>query len=110
MAAIASRSQIIEIESQVRPHFDGYLVIRVQMLLASCKASAQLREHFVGWRRLEPSLSAIPNHVRLPIAIHTTPAVALETKNPQPAMACVIPAFRSRAAAFVILMLPPAPM
>ncbi len=44
--------------------------------------------------------------VRLPIAIHTPPAVALEAENPQPAMARIISAFSARAAAFVMFTLP----
>jgi hypothetical protein len=110
MAAVASRSQIIEIESQVRPHFDWYLVIGVQVPLASSKPSAQFREHFCGRRRLEPSLSAITNNVRLPIAIHTPPVVSLETQNAQAAMAGVVATLRAGTTTIVIFMLPPAPV
>jgi hypothetical protein len=110
MTAITPRSQIIEIKSQVRPHFDRYLVIGVQVPIASSKASAQLGEHFRGWRRLEPSLSAIPNNVRFPIAIHTAPAISLETDNAQAAMAGVVAAFGAGTATIVIFTLPPAPV
>ena len=105
MAAITSRSQVIEVEPQVRPHFDWDLVIGVQVPLPSSKASAQLGEHFRGGRRLEPSLAAIPNNVRLPIAIHTPPAVSLETQNPQPPVHRIVAALCAGAAAFIIFTL-----
>jgi hypothetical protein len=110
MAAVAARSQIIEIEPQVRPHFDWDLVVGVQMPLASSKPSAQFYKHFRRGRRLQPSLPATPNNVRLPIAIHAAPAISLEAENPQPTMAGVVAAFRAGTAAIVIFTLPPAPV
>jgi hypothetical protein len=110
MAAVASRSQVIEIEPQVRPHFDWDLVIGVQVRFVPREASSQFIQHYFCRRCLNSDFSTFANDVRLPTAIHTAPVVSLETQNAQAAMTGVIPAFRAGTATIVLFTLPPAPV
>jgi len=110
MTAITSRPQIIEIEPQVRPHFDWDLVIGVQVRFVPREASSQFIQHYFCRRWLNSDFSTFANNVRLPIAIHTPPAIALEAENAQSPMARVVAAFRAGTATIVIFTLPPAPM
>jgi hypothetical protein len=105
MAAITSRSQVIEIEPQVRPHFNWDLVIGVQVRFVPREASSQFIQHYFCRRWLNSDFSTFANDVRLPVAIHTSPAVALETKNPQPTVHRIVAALRAGAAAFIVFKL-----
>ncbi len=106
MAAIASRPQVVEIESQVRLLLDGYLMISMQVAVAATECSTQFIQYLL---RRWNSESGIPEHsddLRLPATIHTPPAVALEADDPEPAVVCVVSALGARAAAFVVFTLP----
>jgi hypothetical protein len=89
---------------------NGNPMIGVQMLLTLAVAFPQLGQNLFHWRRAKIELPEVCHQVRLPAAIHTTPFVADETKNTQPAMGCVITAFRRRPATFVPLLLGPPPV
>jgi len=86
VASIAPSAQVIEVEAQVRALINGHLMVCVQMPLASCECSAKLLQHFVTRRNTEADLAAPLHDVRLPAAVHASPAVALKAQHPQPAM------------------------
>ena len=108
MTAIASRSQVVEIESQVRPLLNGYLMVGMQVAFAAVVSVAKLGEHSIcGWVT-ETVPAEVSDDSRLPAAIDTAPAVALETENPQSAMVGVVAALDARATTFVMFTLPDA--
>ena len=86
MAAIASRPQIVEIESQVRPLRNRNLVVCMKVALTAVKAVAKLGQHSIGRRVTEAGLPEHSDNLRLPGAVNASPAVALEAEDPQPAV------------------------
>jgi hypothetical protein len=106
MATIASRPQVIEIEPQVRPLLDRYLMVGMMMALAARECPSQLFHDLIGWRHLQPRLAEDPQNFRFPSAINTPPGVTLEAQYPQSAVMRVVPAFGSRTAAHVLFTLP----
>lgn len=90
VASIAPSAQVIEVEAQVRALINGRLMVCVQMPLASCECSAKLVQHLVGRRNTEADLPEPHHDVRLPAAVHASPAVALETQHAKPAMICTV--------------------
>jgi hypothetical protein len=47
MTAIASRPKVVEIESQVRPLSDRYLMVGMQMAFAASECSTQFIQHLL---------------------------------------------------------------
>jgi hypothetical protein len=108
MTAIASRSNIVEIESQVWSVGDGDLVICMQMALVQRERAPQLFEDLIDGRALESKLSEYSDDIGLPTTIDAPPVVALEAQDPQPAVMRVITTFPSGTAERIMLALPTA--
>jgi hypothetical protein len=105
MAAIAPGSQIVEVESQIRPVPNGHLMVGVQMPFAAVVSVAKLGEHLIDrWvAKIEPA--AVSDNIRFPTAINAPPAIALEAQNPQAAMIRIVSALGTGAAAFILFPL-----
>ena len=106
MTAIAARPQVVEIEAQVRPVRNGYLMVGVQVAVAATECSTQLIQHLLRRWNPESGLPEYSDNLRLPTAIDTAPPIALETKTPESAMIRIVSALDARAAAFVMFPLP----
>ena len=106
MTAIAARPQVVEIEAQVRPVRNGYLMVGVQVAVAATECSTQFIQHLLRRWNSESGLPEYTDNLRLPTAIDTAPPIALETKTPESAMIRIVSALDARAAAFVMFPLP----
>ena len=95
MTAIASRSQVVEIESQVRPLLNGYLMVGMQVTFAATECSTQFIQHRLGRWNSESDLAEYSDNLRLPTAIHAPPAVALETEEPKSSMVRIVSAVKA---------------
>jgi hypothetical protein len=92
MAAIASRSHVVQIESQVRPLLNRNLMIGMQMTFAIRKVPSKLFQHFLCWDVAEFEPPEIGDYLWLPAAIHALPPITLEAQNPQPAVVRIVSA------------------
>jgi hypothetical protein len=81
MAGIASRPQVVEIKSQLRLLLDWNLMISIQVTVAACECATQFIQHLLQRWNSESGFPEYFDNLRLPIAIYTPPAVALETQN-----------------------------
>jgi len=109
MAAVASRSQVSQIESQVRPLRNGDLMIRVEVACLPVVSIAKLGENVIRRWVAELEASEVPDDIGLPAAVHTPPAIAPEAEDPKATVVRVIPTLGGSAAAHVVpaLLLPP---
>jgi hypothetical protein len=73
--------------------------------VAAVVSVAKLGKHSICGRVAETVPAEVSDDGRLPSAIDTAPAVALETENPQPAMVCIISAVTAGATTFVVFTL-----
>jgi hypothetical protein len=110
VTAVASRPQVVEIESQVRPLSNGNLMVGVQVAVAPTECCAQFVQHLLRWWVTESDLPEYSDNLGLPAAIDTPPAVALEAQDAKLAVGRVVPALSGRAAAFVVFTLSGAPV
>lgn len=90
MASIASCPQVVEIESQLRLLLDWNLMISMQVAVAASERVTQCSEHLLHRWNSESGLSLHAHNLRLPTAIHTPPAVALEAENTKPSVVCIV--------------------
>ncbi|MCX6625490.1 MAG: hypothetical protein NTY38_31395 [Acidobacteria bacterium] len=105
MTAIASRPQVVEIEPQVRPLLNGYLMVGVEVAFTPIVSVAKLGENTsCGWVT-ETVPAEVSHDSRLPTAIHASPAVTPEAEDPQSAMVRIVSAVTAGAAAFVVFTL-----
>jgi hypothetical protein len=93
MARIASRPQVVEVESQLRLLLDWNLMISMQVAIAASEGPTQFSQHLLHRWSSESGFLEYSYDLWLPIAIDTSPAVALEAENPQPAVVRVVSAF-----------------
>ena len=92
MAAVASRPQVVEIESQVRPVRDWNLMVGVQVAFTAVVSVAKLVKHSICGRVAETVPAEVRGDVRLPTAIHAPPAVTLETEEPKSSVSRIVSA------------------
>ena len=65
-------------------------MVGVEVAFAAVMTVAQLGQHSICGRiaKLEPA--EVSDDIRLPTAIHTPPAIALEAEDPQPAVVRIV--------------------
>jgi hypothetical protein len=103
MASVAPGSQVSEDEPQVRSDSNRHLVVGVQMSLTTLQPLAQFVQNPLDRWVAQFEVTAIRDDLRLPPAIHTSPSISLEAKDPKLSMVCVIPTLGRRSSLFIPL-------
>ena len=107
MASVAPGSQVVQLQPQVWPNRNRKLVVGVQVSLATLLLLPQFVQHFLNRRVAQLEASAVRHGLRFPSAIHTSPLVSLEAKDPELSVVGVIATRCRRSALFIPL--PPCP-
>jgi hypothetical protein len=92
VTAIASRPEVIEIESKVWTNLNWNLMVGVKVAFAAVVAISQLGQHSICGRIAELEPAEVSDNIRLPTAIHTPPTIALEAEDPQPTVVRIVSA------------------
>src|SRR5712671_3368437 len=101
MAAVAPCPEVVEIEPQVGALGNRNLVVCMKVVLASRECAPQGFHDLISRRQFQPGFAEVPHDLRFPLAIYTSPSITLEALNSQTAVAGVVAAFGTGAAAFV---------
>jgi hypothetical protein len=105
VAAVASCPEVIQLQPQVRSHFNRDLMIGMQMLLTLAEPFPQFSQNLLDRRRTQLKPPEVCHYARLPSAINTPPLVADEAENAQPAVVGVIAALGRSTSPLIVLPL-----
>ena len=103
VASVAPGSQVVQLQPQVWPNRNRKLMVGVQVSLATLQPLPQFVQHFLNGRVAQLEASAVCHGLWLPPAIHTSPLVSLEAKDPEPSMVCVVSTGGRRSSLFIPL-------
>ena len=108
MASVAPGPQVVQLQPQVWPNRNRNLVVGVQVSLATLLPLPQFVQHFLNRRVAQFEAAAVRDDLRFPSAIHTSPLVSLEAKNPKLSVVRIVPT-RCRCSSLFIPLLPRLP-
>lgn len=102
MASVAPGPKVRQIEPQIRPNLDRYLVVGVKVSIVAMIAIAKFCQHDISGRHVEPSEAELSNDLGFPSAIDASPVIAFEAKDSQFTMLLRVAALRGCGALLVV--------
>ena len=103
MASVAPGSQVVQLQPEVWPNGNRNLVVGVEVSLSPLQPLPQFVQDLPNRRVAQLEASAVRHGLRFPPAIHTSPLVSLEAKDPELSVVGVIATRCRRSALFIPL-------
>ncbi len=93
MAPVTTGPKVTQVQSEIRPHLDRNLMVRMQVAIAVVECLPQFQKHLIRGRRLDAGFAEYSHQVRLPSAIHTAPLIPFEALDAQALVVFVVTSF-----------------